>query len=154
MSEEARLELILESVNYCKRVEAMGMPASAYTKALREPIHFLWERRNGTKLQAAMYRSLKSIDLKFGSGQLIYDHAIPFNYVQKELLQSSELSISKLREILDRSIVICVITKEEDRLLRSLGLAKKMPEGWNGEDRLARYKAANIEVKSDHNKAA
>ena len=146
MTEEQRLELILEAVKYCNKVKALGMPVSAYSKALREPIHFLWELRNGNKLHAAQYRSTKSLNLIFGKGELRYDHAIPFKYTQNELLKIESPTVSDVREILEKLLIVCVITLEEDQRLTSLGLSGKMPANWDQEDSLARYKFANIEI--------
>ncbi len=50
MNETARLDLIKDAIEYCKMVHSKGMPKSAWSKALREPIHFLWEIRNGANL--------------------------------------------------------------------------------------------------------
>jgi hypothetical protein len=146
MTEQQRLELILDAVNYCKHVKEKGMPASAYTKALREPIHFLWERRLGTKSQSAQFRSVKSQGINFGTDEIRYDHAIPFSFIQQKLLTAEHLTISDLKEILQRFIVVCIITKEEDQLLNSMGLTRKMPENWDGKNPLARYEAAKIEL--------
>jgi len=125
----------MEAAKYCRSVKAKGMPASGYGKALREPIHFLWEKRNGTsKEAAAKYRSLNAIGLKFGQDELRYDHAIPFSYVMKEILEVEDLSLNVLQEILEEKIVVCLITKEEDKKLKKLGLNSKMPENWDGKD--------------------
>ena len=85
MNDRKRIELIVEAVRYCQRVKMLGMPVSCYAKALREPIHFLWERRSGTKIHSAKYRSKAATGLRFGKGELVYDHAVPFRYLQDEL---------------------------------------------------------------------
>ena len=59
MEEIQRLHLILEAVNYCKKVRDMGMPSAAYSKALREPIHYLWEIKDGPKVKVAKTLGLK-----------------------------------------------------------------------------------------------
>jgi hypothetical protein len=65
MDDQKRLDLIAEAVRYCQRVRAMGMPPSSYTKALREPIYFLWELRAGKpKDRCAQYRSRESLGVK------------------------------------------------------------------------------------------
>lgn len=55
------LELIAEAVLYCQRVKSLGMPSSCYSKALREPIFFLWEKRAGSKVKIAKYRSKQAV---------------------------------------------------------------------------------------------
>jgi hypothetical protein len=73
MDDSQRLELICEAVRYCQRVTAFGMPSSCYSKALREPIHFLWERRSGARQRAARFRSRATEGLRYGKGEVVHD---------------------------------------------------------------------------------
>ncbi len=147
MSEAQRLELIVEAVRYCQRMKEMGMPASCYTKALREPVYFLWERRAGeTKDKIPRYRSRAAVGLRFGDGQLVYDHAIPFRCLQSELLQLSEVTPEAVRDVLLRHEIRVLITKSENARLNASGLQSEMPPTWDGTDPLARYKAIGIEL--------
>jgi len=151
MEDSKRLELLVEVVKYCQKVKAMGMPSSCYTKALREPVHYLWERRAGTKIQAAEFRSNNSVGLSFGKRELVYDHAIPFSYLQNELLGLKNITKTTVRNKLNKFGTICLITKDEDETLSKAGLGRRMPENWDGEDRLARYRA--VKIKTVKNKA-
>ncbi|RTQ99847.1 hypothetical protein [Halomonas nitroreducens] len=146
MSESKRLELIAEAVRYCQRVSAMGMPASVFSKALREPIHFLWERRAGSKTAAAQYRSISAVGLSFGKGKLVYDHAVPFICLQRRLLVLDTVDEPSNRALLERLNLIALITKDEDEILKSAGLNKSMPKDWDGNDPLARYREMGIEL--------
>ena len=148
MSESQRLALIIEAVQYCRRVKEMGMPAACYSKALREPVHFLWScRRGSSKEKIARYRSLDSVGRKFGGGRLRFDHAIPFNYLESELLDAGELTSEGVREKLRKySEVFVLITKEEDDRMNASGLGSKMPDEWDQSDPLARYRAVGVEL--------
>jgi hypothetical protein len=148
MSEAQRLALIIEAVRYCRGVKQMGMPASCYSKALREPVHFLWScRRGSSKEKIARYRSRDSVGLKFGGGRLVFDHAIPFNYLESELLGASELTSEAVREKLRQySEVFVLITKEENDRINASGLGSKMPDQWDQSDPLARCRAVGIEL--------
>ena len=147
MEIEKRINLILEAANYCKSVQRKEMPKSAYSKALREPIHFLWEKRNGSKKEdAATYRSINARGLSFGDNKLRYDHAIPYKYAMNEILDCKNLDSEKLKHILESKIFACLITIEEDDLLNKAGYRSKMPKDWNGQDPLARYNAVGIKV--------
>ena len=147
MDTEKRLDLIGEAVGYCQRVRAMGMPASCYAKALREPVHFLWERRMGRGQDAcARFRSRASMNVERGRGQLAYDHAVPFRHLQAELLDLPSITRDSLRAALDRYAVIVLITHEEHARLSRAGLGNRMPPTWDGLDALARYQAAGIEL--------
>lgn len=147
MDDAQRLALIAETVRYCQHVKLMDMPSRCYSKALREPIHFLWERReNRQKIQVPKFRSKSAVGLSFGKREVIYDHAIPFRGLQKELLQLDPVTPEAVFEILSKYETIVLITAEDERRLRRVGLSSKMPDGWDGKDALARYKAAEIEV--------
>ena len=122
------------------------MPSSCYSKALREPIHFLWERRVGPKSRVAKLRSRAAIGLRAGRGELVYDHAIPFSYLQEELLSLTSVTDRAVAEILKKFETIVLITKAENARLNAAGYAHKMPQNWNKSDPLARYKALDIEL--------
>lgn len=147
MDELKRLELIAEAVQYCQRARSLGMPVNCYSKALREPIHFLWERRGGkTKMACATYRSKAAMGMRSGSGELIYDHAIPFNLLHSELLALSDVNPGSIADVLSRHGTVVLITKDENRRLNKGGLGRRLPPGWDNVDHLARYKTANIEL--------
>ena len=147
MNEAQRLELIVEAIRYCQRVKGMGMPPSCYSKALREPVYFLWERRGGkTKEMTPRYRSQAAVGLGFGDGELVYDHAVPFKYLQTELLRLNDVTPEAVRDLLLRYEIRVLITKSEDDRLNASGLQSKMPPMWDRTDPLARYKAVGIEL--------
>jgi len=148
MDDTKRLELIVEAVRYCQRVATMGMPSSAYTKALREPIYFLWACRFGSnKISRAQFRSKAAIGLKYGKRELVGDHAIPFGYQQAALLELPEVSTDAVRRILDSNFGVGVlITSQENERLNRAKLKNKMPADWDRVEVLARYKAVGIEV--------
>ncbi len=53
-------------------------------------------------------------------------------------------------EILSSAGDVAMILREEDKILSSLRLGRKMPEGWEwGDDPFARYKAANIDLSNE-----
>ncbi len=154
MNEKKRLQLIGEAVKYCQRVRNMGMPPGCYAKALREPVHFLWERRigaspeqiSGPKVCAAKFRSNAAKGLSFGKGALIYDHAIPLKYLQDKLLNLSDVRTDSLKKLLNKFCVPALITKGENQRIRCCGYRDRMPEGWNRVDSRARYRAVGIEI--------
>jgi len=146
MDDAQRLELISEAVRYCQRVRALGMPVACYTKALREPIHFLWERRAGSKIRCARFRSKAAAGLRPGNRELIYDHAVPFRYLQHELLSLDPVNAETVFEVLGRFGTIVLITQAEGDRLNAAGYGSKMPENWDGSNTLARYAMVGIEV--------
>lgn len=106
----------------------------------------MWESYRKKKSQAAQFVSnngLKSMGEKWG---VVYDHCVPFRILQDKLLCLDFPDPSSVRGLLQQYAVACLITKDEDRLLTSMGLNNKMPEPWNETDVLARYKTAGIDV--------
>lgn len=146
MSENERLLLIVEAVKYCQKVRSLGMPKASYTKALREPVFFLWECYGKKKVQAARYRSEFSLKASSDPNAHVYDHAIPFKIVQASLLSIPTPEPDSVRFVLLNQLVSCLITKEEDRLLTSLGLKSSMPANSDQFDCLARYESAGITI--------
>jgi hypothetical protein len=154
MDDAKRLQLIAEAVKYCQRAKKMGLPACCYSKALREPVHFLWERRIGAsphrvcgpKVCAERFRSKAARGLSFGKRKLVYDHAIPLNYLQDKLLKLSAVSPDAIRKLLTRLCVPVLITREENQIINRRGLAKRMPNGRNATGPLARYNAVGIAI--------
>ena len=146
LSESARLQLIVEAVKYCQKVSLLGMPKTCYTKALREPIYFLWESCGKSKNQAAKYCSEASLELSHGNHAVVYDHAIPFKFIQEILLAMISPDEGTVKHALETNVVSCLITKQEDGLLTSMGLRSRMPNHDGGQHCLARYEAAGIKV--------
>ena len=126
------------------------MPSNCYTKALREPIYFLWECKDSSnKLKNAQYRSREARNLKPGSRELVRDHAIPFVYLQNELLALENPTVESVKGLLDKYLVACLITTDQDKQLNAIGLGRKMTDKWKEVGCLARYKAIGIETEEN-----
>jgi hypothetical protein len=141
-----RLQLIVEAVRYCQRVAAMGMSVAGYAKTPREAIHFVWTRRAGSKAKSAKYRSREAAGRKWGRREIVYDHAIPYCYELKALMELTEVTPETVRCVLEKYDISAIITTDEDRRLTAAGLQRKMPDDWDEIDSLARYKAAGIDI--------
>ncbi|RUO22605.1 hypothetical protein CWE08_05375 [Aliidiomarina iranensis] len=79
---------------------------------------------------------------------VIHEHVIPDSPVMSKLLALDPLSKESILDIIKRYYVICVITKEEDRLLNAAGLRSKMPEGWSdiSDSVFARYQKVGLSI--------
>lgn len=76
----------------------------------------------------------------------MFDHAVPFNHLQSELLDLKQVTPDTVRAVLLKNDVFVLITKSEDERLNSAGLQSNMPRGWDHVDVLARYRIAGIEL--------
>jgi hypothetical protein len=77
--------------------------------------------------------------------RLMVDHAVPLAVMVKQLFRpDADLNKEALRKYLRRWYHLGLLTSAEDAKLNSLGLRSRMPKNWNGEDLIARYRAADI----------
>jgi hypothetical protein len=151
MDDTIRLQMIAEAVRYCQRVKEMGMPVAGYAKTPREAIYFAWTCRLGSKGKSAKYRSRAAAGRKWGGREIVYDHAIPYGYELKALMELTDVSPETVRPVLDKYDVCAIITADEDARLTAAGLQRNMPDDWDRLDPLARYKAVGIEIVENTN---
>ncbi|RIX59292.1 hypothetical protein D3P08_03815 [Paenibacillus nanensis] len=56
------------------------------------------------------------------------------------------MSRNELHNYLETNLIGCIVTKEENELLKNSGYESEMPDGWSfGDDVWARYQATGIE---------
>lgn len=73
------------------------------------------------------------------------EHVAPISVIVGLLMSSKPPNEGEVRNILNKYYRIMLVTKDEQRNLRSLGRASKMPSDWDGKDIWARYRIAGIE---------
>jgi hypothetical protein len=146
LSEIQRLQLICEALAFSRSASKAGSPIAAHARAVREAIYELWESYGRSKAASAKWRSRASLAPIADRNGHVYDHAIPFTLVHRELLEVSDLSPEAIRPILEARVAAALITRREDEELTRIGLRSKMPSNWDGVNVLARYEAAGIEV--------
>lgn len=140
-----RLNFIRDTVLLCQRFAEHELPLGGCNKVLRESIFFLWEQRHGGNKEAtAQFRSLASVGKPLGSHSVVYDHVIPVKLILAKLLAKNSPSTAWIKNTLQNLCISCLITKEEDLHLNSLGLRSAMPSNWDQRDRFARYHSAGI----------
>ncbi len=77
---------------------------------------------------------------------IMYEHSIPSNIVRSVLL-SQDPSESSIKSVLHSAGDVVVVMRGEDERLAAMGLARKMPQGWEyGDDPHARYAEAGIQL--------
>ncbi|WP_415911919.1 hypothetical protein [Neptuniibacter sp. QD37_11] len=74
---------------------------------------------------------------------LVGEHVVPVSEVNR-ILHRGNRSLETIKNHILSFSTRAVITKQEDDVLRELGLSKQMPKSWDGESSLDRYEVANI----------
>lgn len=103
-------------------------------------------RKVGPALLACDFVSANALTrIQRGEMGLIKDHAIPVRVLRERLAALEDTSAESIEALLRRFYAVGVITTDEDRRLNSKRLNNKMPAGWDGVSKFARYEAADIE---------
>lgn len=77
---------------------------------------------------------------------LIHEHVVPRKMVRAKLYAIRIPTAGAVRRVLQYWCIGAVILKAEDASLNKAGLNSKMPDDWDGRDRLARYGEVGIEI--------
>ncbi len=77
---------------------------------------------------------------------LIGEHIVPVSVILTELNKIKNINLNSISDTIKKHSTKAVITKPEDQRLRALGLQKPMPDNWCGNDIMARYKHAKIDL--------
>lgn len=95
-------------------------------------------------VSAGVDKLAQGFDLKDVRGGWTFEHIVPICVIQNLLAKTAD--VSKQRGILEKYAIACLVTKDEDALLREHGLTNSMPRTWrNGDDEFARYRQVGIE---------
>lgn len=94
------------------------------------------------KYQGCRWWSRQALE---GGHELRHEHVVPRRVMITLLLDDVDVDESRIRSIL-QLCVGAVITKAEDQGLNAAGYRSRMPDGWDGHDVFARYRAAGIEL--------
>jgi len=79
------------------------------------------------------------------TGLLSHEHVVPVNVVLDILLRNSATATTNdIEELILSYSVVAIITREEEAILTGAGLKSRMPDGWDGRDVWARYKATGL----------
>src|SRR5438874_6101242 len=122
------------------------MPASCYSKAVREPVHFLWERRRGKgKAGCAQFRSIAATGVRFGKAARSRScDPVQVSFAGASRFAGCDAGLRSRgpREALRRS----PDNERRERPAESIAPRKRDADGWDPADALARYAVAGIEI--------
>jgi hypothetical protein len=77
---------------------------------------------------------------------LIHEHVVPRKVVRAKLYAIRKPTAGSVYRVMQYWCIGAVILKSEDERLNDKGLNSKMPDDWDGHDRLARYKKVGISL--------
>lgn len=121
---------------------AIGSQLSYGSKyALLDNICWTLSEREG-KYAGCRFWSRRALDQRM---DLRHEHSVPRRLLITMLLELSAPTEEDVRRVLDLCVGV-VVTVEEDHALNTAGMRSRMPEGWDGRDVFARYRAVGIEV--------
>lgn len=113
--------------------------------AVLADVVWVWSEYFG-KYDGCCYWSKKALKFKGDTKSLCHEHIVPKKVIIEKICGLKSPTKPKIREILERYCIGCVVTRDEDKELNKAGLRAQMPAGWNGDDPWARYKSVGIQV--------
>ncbi|MGN9920726.1 hypothetical protein [Micromonospora palomenae] len=124
----------------------------ASVKALREWLWFYWQ---APRRPQPLVRSKYPAPLPWSEAarraivadpkcRLVIEHREPVHLVIRDLLDHPPADINQLRDVLDKRLACCVITKAEDDAINAAGFGTRLVPGAE-QDPWARYRAAGID---------
>lgn len=130
-----------------ERLHDLGLKDSRGSKVRREAIHFLWELRGVEKLAAERPHSVAARDYRRqGLTTLLrYEHSIPLATCM-QILRAAASDPDVFLVALQKFVRPVIVLDSECQTLSRLRLGSSMPSGSKGDDPLARYVAAGIEI--------
>ena len=89
----------------------------------------------------------------WGQGGLLHcEHIVPVSILWKMLPEGPDAKLEDLEEVFAKYLEIVVITKDESDIMDKpkskggLGIKSSMPDNWDGKDKYARIRAADIKM--------
>ena len=115
--------------------------------AIREATLKVTTNKGSSKDKATMMSISALEQMKSGDkSKLILEHVVPVSEINKRVLSLGSPNANKIQEIVVEWSILCVITEDEDELLKNEKITKSMPNDWDGIDKYARYKKVGIEL--------
>ncbi|MCH9853263.1 MAG: hypothetical protein K0U45_07135 [Alphaproteobacteria bacterium] len=145
---DRNIRFIIFAIKQEQKAEAFGFTRNECCRNLKIALHQYWQNKtmglHGQSQKKNMIRSKKAVGLS--TTECIVEHVVPQMVIVNKLMELRELEVNIVEKILRDWYRVCLITKEEDSLLRSNGLRSVMPDGWDGKNVWARYEKVGIEL--------
>lgn len=137
-TEEQKIECVRKVILNAHEHIRSGDPAKIYSQYIRYALDEFRHLNSYTSREAR----------KPTHTGVINEHVVPHSIVMKKLLSLAPLTNETIMSVVQKYLVICVITEEEDKRLSAAGLRSKMPKGWdeNNGDVFSRYQAVGISI--------
>ncbi len=141
------LDYILFAIVQAKQAEEFGFTRNECCRNLKTALHQYWQNKtlgqHGQSQKVNLPRSQSATDKPISD--LVVEHVVPQMVIVKMLMDMEDIDKKSIEELLCKYFHVLVVTKEEDKRLRSSGLRSTMPDDWDGENVWARYDVVGID---------
>lgn len=142
------IEFIVFAVNQAHEAEEFGVSRNESCRNLKTALHQHWQNKtmglHGQAKKEDIPRSKAAAGRPLG--ECVVEHSVPLMEIVNRLMALDPLTELRVANLLKRLFRVRLVTKEEDRELNKGPLRFKMPDGWDGRDPFARYRAAGIKL--------
>jgi len=129
-----------------------NLPINPHTKhhirgAIREAsLKVTNNKGRGTTASYISVSARETIDGLATPDGLVLEHVVPVSLINEKVLSLEKPTKFQVAEVVYEWTVLATVTREQHQLLRARGLNDRMPSGWDGVDKFARYKTCSIQL--------
>lgn len=142
--------MIVFTVDQARKAIEFGFTPNEACRNLKTALHQYWQHKTmGLHSQAKkknISRSKAATEQPLN--ECLVEHSVPLMEIVNWLMEMNPLTKLRVTNLLKKVYRVRLVTKDENRKLNVGELRSKMPDGWDGKDVFARYRAANIKLVS------
>lgn len=141
-------EFIVFAVKQAHEAEEFGVSRNESCRNLKTALHQHWQHKtmgqHGQAKKGDIPRSKAATGRPLS--ECVVEHSVPLMEIVNRLMGLDPLTERRVTNLLKKFFRVRLVTKDEDRELNKGPLRYKMPDGWDGKDVFARYRAAGIKL--------
>jgi|GEM_PF-741396 len=142
------VEFIVFAVKQAKEAVEFGFTPNEACRNLKTALHQHWQHKTMGLHNQAKKRDIPRSKAATGQplSECIVEHSVPLMEIVRWLMEMNPLTELRVTNLLKKFYRMRLVTKEENTRLNEGELRSKMPDGWDGKDVYARYRAAKIKL--------
>jgi hypothetical protein len=147
-----KIRFIVFAVKQAKEAEKFGFTRNECCRNLKTALHQYWQNKTLGLHGSARKEDIPRSKAALGKprNECVVEHVVPMKVIVDWLMDMDKESLTEaaVKELLTKWFTVRLITRDEDARLTKHKLRFKMPNGWDKENKFARYDEVGIELAS------
>jgi hypothetical protein len=148
--EKQPIDYIVFAVRQAQEAQFYGFSRNMACRNLKIAIHQYWQNLtlglHGQSQKKKIPRS-KAAEGKH-LNECVVEHVVPLMHLVNAMMDMEPVTTPGVLQLLKSHFAVMLVTKEEHAALNRSGLRSKMPDNWDKNDVLARYREIGIKPAS------